>query len=431
MFRRRPSLPPFPAGTALVGGAARDWVRGVAPKDYDWVTPDPAGAARALAERLGGSVFTLDEGRGHWRAVSGEQSHDFAPLGASLEDNLGQRDFTANALAIVEGGRVVDPFGGQKDIRRRTLRMISGENLRADPLRPWRSARFEVTLGFRMETGTEQAVKRVAADLALGRLTLPAWERIREEVQAILNTPDAAQGMLRLEELGLLALTLPELREGQGVAQGGFHHLDVFHHNLEALHQLLQRHSDAPMPLRWAALLHDVAKPRTLARDPETGRVSFYGHDNLGAELTRQMLSRLRLPADEVAQAAAWVGAHMLPLPQNETEARRFVHRRRALLPGLLSLMLADREAARGPMSSQASRRAYALAFERVLTALDEQPSAPPPLLRGEEVMALLGVTAGPRVGQALRALAEAQALGEVSTPEQARAWMREGSVGG
>jgi poly(A) polymerase len=146
----------------------------------------------------------------------------------------------------------------------------------------------------------------------------------------------------------------------------------------------------------------------------------------VGAELSAGILTRLKLPGDDVRRVSALVGAHMLPLPANEREARRFVHRRRELLPDLLSLMLADREAARGPSSSEASRRAYARGFERVLAALEEQPSAPPPLLGGQEIMALLGIPPGPRVGMAARALAEAAALGEVTTPDGARAFVRD-----
>ena len=114
----------------------------------------------------------------------------------------------------------------------------------------------------------------------------------------------------------------------------------------------------------------------------------------------------------------------MLPLPASEREAKRFVHRRRALLPELLSVMLADREAARGPSSSPASRHAYARAMNRVLEALEEQPTAPAPLLGGQEIMALLNLSPGPRVGEAVRALAEARAVGEVSTPDDARTFL-------
>lgn len=425
MFRCRPPLPPFPPGAVLVGGAARDWLRGVAPKDYDWAVPHPADAAKALAASTGGAVFALDEERGYWRVMAGELQHDFVPQPVHLEDDLRRRDFTVNALAVREGGKVFDPLDGQGDLKRRTLRMVSEANLRADPLRAWRAARFLTTLGLRLDPATEDAVRRVAADLAAGHLPFPAWERVRDEVGGLMHSPDAAQGWQRLHGLGLLTLTVPELLEGQGVLQGGFHHLDVFEHNLEALHQLLQRQPQAPSSLRWAALLHDVGKPRTLAQNPDTGRRSFHGHDRVGAELTAQILTRLKFPGEEVGRAAALVRAHMVPLPANETEARRFVHRRRELLPDLLHLMLADREAARGLSSTPGSRHAYALGFERVLAALEQQPQAPAPLLSGEEVMALLHLSPGPEVGQALRALAEAHALGEVKTSEEARDWLR------
>ncbi|WP_027460725.1 HDIG domain-containing metalloprotein [Deinococcus murrayi] len=431
MFRRRPTLPPFPAGGLLVGGAVRDWWRGIPPHDYDWAVPDPAGAARTLAGAVGGAAFPLDAERGYWRVhAPGGVQHDFVPRPGNVTDDLLRRDFTVNALALTPEGRVLDPAGGRADLRARRLRMVSEANLREDPLRAWRGVRFEVTLGFRLEAGTAAAVRGVAADLARGGLPRPAPERIRDELEALLAHGDAARGILRLEELGLLALTLPELREGLGMVQGGFHHLDVFHHGVEALHQLLTRFPDADPALRWATLLHDVGKPRTRGTNPRSGRTTFYGHDRGGAELTREMLTRLRLPSATVDRAVALVRAHMAQLPADEREARRFVHRRRPLLPDLLRLMLADREASRGPDSHPAIRHAYARAFERVLAALEEQPQAPRPLLTGEEVMALLQLSPGPAVGEALRAVAEAQALGEVRTPEEARAFLQARRVG-
>ncbi|GMA17538.1 CCA tRNA nucleotidyltransferase [Deinococcus metallilatus] len=425
MFRRRPPLPLFPVGALLVGGAVRDWLRGVAPKDFDWAVPDPAQAARELAAQVGGSAFPLDEARDYWRVhVPEGVQHDFVPQPDDVADDLRRRDFTVNALALTAGGKLLDPAGGQADLRARRLRMVSEANLRDDPLRAWRAVRFEVTLGLRMDAATEAAVRQVAADLAAVRLPMPALERVRDEVQALLAHPDAARGVRRLEDLGLLALTLPELREGVGVQQGGFHHLDVFGHELEALHQLLARFPDADLPLRWATLLHDVGKPRTRDTEMRPDRTTFYGHERVGAELARQALTRLRLPAAEVDRVTALVRAHMAHLPISEREARRFVHRRRELLPDLLRLMLADREAARGPQSTPATRHAYALGLERVLAALEEQPAPPPPLLTGRDVMALLGVPPGPAIGEALRAVAEAQALGEVRDAEEARAFL-------
>ncbi len=419
MFRRK--LPPFPPGALLVGGAARDWLRGVEPKDFDWLAPDPQGAAEDTAVRLGGSAFPLDPERGFWRATAGGVQHDFVPMPPDPVDDLLRRDFSVNALALRENGRVLDPLNGRADLRRKTLRMVSEANLVADPLRLLRAARLSVTLGFRLEGETEAAVQR----LARAGLSPPAPERVRDELSALLGHRDAAHGVLLLERLGLLDLYLPELREGIGVVQGGFHHLDVFHHGVEALHQLLARFADAGLTLRLATLLHDVGKPGTATPDPERGYTRFYGHDKRGAELTRQILTRLRFPGDVVERAAKLVAAHMVPLPGNEREAKRFVHRRRDLLPDVLALMLADREAGRGPQSSEGSRLAYRRGFSLVLAALEEAPAAPEPLLRGEDVMALLGLPPGPEVGAALRAVAEARALGDVGTPQEARALLQ------
>jgi len=428
MLRRSPVParlePLWPPGAVLVGGAARDLLRGRVPRDYDWAAPDPEGAAGRLADLLGGSAFALDRGRGYFRVSVAEgegkaaEQHDLVPLPADLLEDLRRRDFTVNALALHPDGRVSDPTGGRRDLKARRLRLVSEANLVADPLRLLRAARLSITLEFSLEEDTREAVVR----LARAGLPLPAQERIRDELHALLLHPQAARGVQLLETLGLLELYLPELREGLGLTQGGFHHLDVFWHGIEALHQLIRRFPNASLGLRWAALLHDLGKPRTASLDG--GRLHFYGHDKVGAELARQVLERLRESQELVSEVAALVGAHMLPLPATEREARRFVHRRRALLPELLGLMLADREAARGPSSSPGSRLAYQQGIDRVLVALEDQPAAPAPLLGGQEVMALLNLSPGPEVGRMVRALAEARSLGDVQTEGEARDWL-------
>ena len=309
MFRR--TFPPaslraiWPQGAVLVGGAARDLLRRSAPNDWDWATPDPRRAAETLAATLGGAVFALDEQRGYFRvtvpagAGTEARQHDLVPLPSRLEDDLLRRDFTVNALALHKDGTVTDPSGGQRDLRARRLRMVSEANLRADPLRLLRAARLSVTLGFELEVQTREAVMRLARDPSL---PLPAPERVREELHALLLHPQAARGVRLLEELGLLPLYLPELSECRGVSQGGFHHLDVFRHSVEALHQLLGRFPDAPLALRWAMLLHDIGKPPT--REEANGQVRYSGHERVGAEMARRRLKQLREPralTDEVA----------------------------------------------------------------------------------------------------------------------------------
>ncbi|UWX62734.1 HDIG domain-containing metalloprotein [Deinococcus rubellus] len=422
----RVKLPAFPPGALLVGGAARDLLRGQMPSDYDWAAPDPAQAARWTAG-TGGAAFPLDERRGHWRAIVGGVQHDFVPLPADLGSELLRRDFTVNALAMDQAGRVTDPAGGLTDLRRRSLRMISEQNLRDDPLRLLRAARLSTTLDFRLEAQTRLSVQHLAAEALAQHWPLPAAERSGAELNALLLSDRAASGVLLLKELNLLALYLPELLEGAGVVQGGFHHLDVLHHNIEALHQLLARFPDADLALRWATLLHDVGKPRTRGVNPNTGRNTYYGHAEVGAQMTAEMLTRLKQPRGLTERVSALVGAHMVHLPTTEREASRFVHRRRPLLPDLLGLMLADREASRGPHSTPQTRLAYQLGFEQILSAQQERPAPPPPLLSGRQVMALLNIPPGPVVGEVIRAVNEAAALGDIRTPAEAEAFVQAG----
>ena len=164
--------------------------------------------------------------------------------------------------------------------------------------------------------------------------------------------------------------------------------------------------------LRWATLLHDVAKPQTKTYDDSARYYHFYGHDQQGAEMATKVLERLRYLSLEVKKASSLISWHMLPLPKSDKEARRFVHKRKEVLPDLLKLMIADREAAQGKLSSAKNREAYRLALARVLAILDE-PQPETPLMTGSEVMTVLGILPGPNVGEAIRFIQEAQAVGD------------------
>ncbi|HEX7039054.1 MAG TPA: HD domain-containing protein [Trueperaceae bacterium] len=416
---------PWPEGGLLVGGAVRDALLGQEPRDLDWLVPDPHAACEAAAAAVGGSCFPLDEERGHWRAVApgGAATHDFAPLRGDVAEDLRRRDLTVNALALDPDGRVHDPTGGLADLRSGTVRMTSEAALRADTVRPLRAVRFAAGLGFALHPSTSASVRAAADDLRAGRLPAPAPERVRDELTALLTGRDPAGALALADELGLLETFLPELTAGRGVDQGPLHHLDVLGHSLEALRVLDATFPEASLAERLATLLHDVGKPVTAAPGP-AGRPTFHGHDAAGADLVRAALSRLRFDGATVRRAAELVRRHMLPLPATERAARRFAHRHRALLPDLLRVMLADREAARGRAASAPARVRYRLAMSRVLAALEEQPEAPP-LLTGEDVMALLGIPPGPRVGEALRLVAEARAVGDVKDREGAARLLR------
>jgi len=426
-------------GAVLVGGAVRDLLLERPVHDLDWLVDDPPARAAALAAALDGSIVTLDAARGHWRVVAAGRSWDLiapeegataAPLAGEvlardvLERDLRRRDLTINAMAALPDGRVVDPTGGLADLRAGVVRFSGAGVLAADPLRAWRALRFAAQLGFRLDDTSAAAIRIVAAELRSGARALPAIERVQAELSGCLASTAAGRAFAALDALGLLELTLPELTAGRGVEQGSLHHLDVLEHQLEALQQLVDAFPDADAALRWATLLHDVGKPPTRVDDGGV-RPSFHAHDAVGAELCAQALRRLRLPGDTVTRAAALVAAHMRPLPRDERSARRFVHRLRPLLPDLLQLMVADREAARGPQASEAGRRRYRLALAEVIARLASEPAPAAPLLDGRAVMELLGVGPGPTVGAALKALAEAQALGDVSDRDEAEAYVR------
>ena len=443
----------------LVGGAVRDLLLERPLVDLDWLVREPHARAEALAAALGGSVVGLDPERGHWRVVAGAKRWDLIapeptagggqrdassdaaratdpldpldPLDPTdptdptvLERDLLRRDLTINAMAALPDGRLVDPSGGLRDLRARLVRLTGPTVLEADPLRAWRAVRFAAQLGFRLDEDSAASIAALAGALGRGARPLPAVERLQAEMSACLASDVAGRAMAALDDLGLLEPVLPELTAGRGVGQGGLHHLDVLQHQLEALQRLVDAFPAADAALRWATLLHDVGKP--LTRELDAGyRPRFHGHDAVGAELSARALTRLRLPNAVASRAAALVRAHMRPLPQGERAARRFVHRLRPLLPDLLRLMVADREAARGPQASEAGRRRYRLALAEVIRRLEAEPAPTAPLLDGRDLMALLGLPPGPAVGAALRALEEARAVGEVTTREEAEAYLR------
>src|SRR5690625_1690438 len=414
---------PWPEGGHLVGGAVRDALLGQETADLDWLVAQPERAASLAARLLDGAHFALDEQRGYWRVVTGGHIRDYLALRGTLEDDLKRRDFTVNTLALSASGEIIDVCGGLADLQAGVLRMTGEEQLRSDPLRLLRGVRLATVHQLELEAVTAETITALAGELATGELPLPAWERSRAELDQILLSDGAPRGLRLLDELGLLEPFLPELSACRGVDQGGMHHADVLGHHIDTVAQLLHFFPDADLSLRWAALLHDVGKPATRTVDEgELGRIRFHGHERVGADIARQLLMRLRHPSARVERVAQLVRRHMQPLPQDEKATRRFIHRYGELLPDLLRLMIADREATRGRLSTEAGRNRYRLAVGRVLEQLDSVPPEPePPLLSGAELMELLGLEPGPRVGQAVRYLAELQAVGDAQTVEQAK----------
>jgi poly(A) polymerase len=220
-----------------------------------------------------------------------------------LADDLARRDFTVNAIALDPlTGTIEDPFGGCQDLQRQVVRAVGSaeERFHEDPLRLLRGVRFASRLGFQMDAATARATCEAAA--ALGGISR---ERVRDELDKLLLGPAPARGISLLCELGLAAYSLPDVPRLRGMQNEPGRHKDVFSHTLQVLDRTPPR-----LPLRWAALLHDIAKPST-KRIEAGGKVTFHGHDHKGERMARHILTELHQPSPLIERVSRLVGLHL------------------------------------------------------------------------------------------------------------------------
>jgi putative nucleotidyltransferase with HDIG domain len=439
----------------IVGGAVRDALRGGAPiGDLDLVVKgDAAGPARAIAKSSGRPAFPLSEQFGAWRVVGDGWLCDITPMqGDLIDDDLALRDFTVNAMATpLFGGRLVDPFDGERDLRGRTLRLVAGDAYERDRLRPLRLIRFATELGFSPEQQTASATREWGP-----RVIEAAGERIVAELRRIVSAPRAAEGLRLASELNVLGAVLPELEALHGIEQSHFHHLDVYDHTIEVLNSLaaidaslseyfpddaerLRAVLDEPLAddltrvqaLRFAALLHDIGKadPRRLT---DSGRVTFIGHDARGAEMIRKLCLRLRT-SERLREFLAQITRHHLVLgflvherPLSQRAIYRYLKLCSPVEVEVTLLTCADRIATRGKNAEAAIEAHLDLARELMTAALRWRAEGPPRApLRGDELAEELGIEPGPDLGRLLAELEEASYAGEVTTADQAVEYAR------
>ncbi len=434
----------------LVGGAVRDGLLGRSTNDFDVaVNGDAPAVARKLAGTAGGHPFLLSEAFGGWRVVARDRSWqvDVLPLaGQSIEEDLGQRDLTINAIAQpLEGGDHVDPFGGIPDLRAHRLRAVSDRSFDRDPLRTLRLARLVSELGFEAEPETLRLASRSAPALAA-----VAPERVFAEFKLLLSARHALDGLSLIDQLGVTRVILPELTSLQGIEQSHYHHLDVHEHTRAVLAELIALEDDPgaafgahakavamvldePLAneltrgqaLRFGALFHDVAKPQTRQVSPH-GRVTFIGHDAAGAEMASAALRRLRA-SERLSEYVAAVTRHHLRLgflvhemPLDRRAVYRYLKACEPVGVDVTVLSVADRLATRGSGSSEAIARHLELARQLVGEAIAWRQVAPRPPIRGDDLARALGVVPGPEIGRLLAELEEASFAGEIAGPAQA-----------
>ena len=313
-------------------------------------------------------------------------------FGDRLEDDLLRRDFTINAMARDPlTGEIFDFYGGRDDLDLQLIRAVGDapENrFDEDPLRLLRAVRFAAQLGFVIEERTAEAIERQAATLAkISR------ERIRDEFTRVLLSADPMRGLRLLVDYGLMPYILPEALELRGVSQRPIHSKDVYEHVLRVVA------NTPPRPaLRWAALLHDIAKPRT--RSIEDGKVHFFGHEDVGAVMAREILRRLRFDRPFIEHVTRLVKLHMRAnayLPDwTDGAVRRLMLDAGEALPDLLDLSRADITSYRPERVSRATARVAEL-DERARQLREEAERVPlKSPLDGNDLMTLFGRGPGP-----------------------------------
>ena len=453
----------------LVGGVVRDALLGREIHDIDIAVPgaaEPVG--RAVADHLGATAVPLPEWNIVRVALPGVTESgrpfliDISGHPGSIEDDLRSRDFTVDAMGIPIGywdsderfDAIVDPLNGRADLARRILRAGGDGVFDADPGRMLRGVRLAQQVGLRMEPDTARAIRR---DAHLLHRVSP--ERVRDEFMTIMAATGARPQLEVLDRLDLLCRVIPELEATRRCEQPRSHHYwDVWGHLLhcvEFAEQVTAGHRNnaiytmAPWTanedsyfaevigdghtrrtvLKLAALLHDIAKPQTRAADAD-GRVRFLGHSEEGAEIVQHRLASLRMSRRVTDLVSEMVLHHLRPsqlrhgsaMPSPRAIFRYYRDVGHAAVDTLY-LAMADVLAARGPDLVPERWANYAKMVAAVLESGAEQPgnrSSNPPLINGHDLMDALNLPAGPRIGSLLARLREAEAVGEISSREDA-----------
>ena len=416
----------------FAGGCVRDMVRGLTPKDYDIATDARPEVVQKIFPRtyaVGvhfGVIIVLENDfqfevatfRSDDAYIDGR--HPSAVRFSSPEEDAKRRDFTINGMfydPVAE--EVIDFVGGRSDVAAKLVRAIGdpAQRFAEDRLRMLRAVRFATALDYKIDSQTWDAL--LASAPSINQISA---ERIRDELVRIFLSPNRLRGWDLLDSSGLMRAILPELEAMKGVLQPEQFHPegDVFQHTRLMLQFLPETVS---VPLVFAVLLHDVAKPVTATVD-KTGRIRFNEHDRIGAEMSEAIMRRLRFSGAEIEATVEMVRQHMVfkDVPKMRVaKLKRFMAR--PTFDDELELHRVDCESSHRMLDN----------YEFLLRKREEfanEPIIPPPLLRGDDLIAL-GLKPGPKFGEILEAVETRQLEGTLHTREEALEWVkREYSLG-
>ncbi len=406
----------------LVGGCVRDLMLGKTPKDWDFTTTAHPAQIQALfpdsfCNNEYGTVGVKNELETDerlkvvevtpYRSESGysdARRPDNVTFGVTLEEDLARRDFTVNAIAFrITDQKIVDLYGGIEDLKAKRLKAVGipDERFAEDALRMMRAVRLAAELDFVIDAETMAGIVRNAP-----QLKKIAIERVATEFIRLIDSSAPMQGIIFLQKLDLLEYILPELLEGISCEQGGIHDFDVFEHNLRTLQAAADKgHSTE---IRLAGLLHDVGKPATRRTGGKNKLYTFFGHEVVGAKMTKKILERLKMPRETIERVEGLVRWHMFFSDPDEITLaavrRTIVRIGKGQIENLLNLRVCDRIGTGRPKEQPFRFRKYKAMVDE---ALRDPISVKLLKINGDKVMEMSGEKPGKKLGYILHALLE------------------------
>jgi len=436
----------------LVGGTIRDiLINSRLGNDYDFAVQGQGIAfAKSFAEKVGGSFFILDDERDASRVVYGKEFQvDFSGLKKTIEEDLRLRDFTINSMAVPLDSLfknnmiLLDPLGGKNDIEKKVLRASSQRSIQEDPLRVMRAFRFSSSFDFTMDGELLNQIKKHCEELKS-----VSEERVRAELFMILEMPAAYKTLKDMDDAGVLRTLFPETEKWKRFYQGGWHIHDLFDHSMNAVGvaEEVLNHLNGYFPgygkriedymaeeveeyvtrrglVKFAALLHDAGKLYT--RTMQDGRGRFLGHEEKGEAISADIAKRLKLSRKTEKILRGLTANHMrilgLSKLQRVTSRAKYRFFRDADGYGLELLILSLADAMATPVEGERLEDLKGLIGNLAGYYFEVFIAAPQmPLVTGEDIMKLFGIPQGKEIGRMVEALREAEALGKVSSREEA-----------
>jgi len=435
----------------LVGGAVRDFMNGECSFDRDILvlSTDVKQFAQKLAVFFDATFIELDSENEIYRLVLKDKINHIdvtKPVNNSLEADLKSRDLTINSIALnIRTGEILDVSGGVDDFKKGVLRCYNESAILNDPLRLLRVFRFQAIYGFEIEEKTKKFVVK-NKDL----IHSPAVERVNYEILKLFAGKYADMALESMDELGLLEEIFPFVLEYKKVPPNTHHHLDLFHHLLETVRQIqfiydssneeIKTHLEKNefgansrlAHLKFAGFLHDIGKFSTWTIE-ESGRHRFIKHDDVGSKIAKEFLSRAKFSKKQITYLTEMIKYHIYPSSVmcspdvNDKIMMRFVRKMEENAIDIITLAKADRLSARGEVITDEIVENNISALNKLQNFYLAKKNSLhlEKLLSGDEIMELLSISAGKKLGVIIKELREAQLNSDVITKEDAIAFVK------